>query len=230
MKSRWVEFLLIAALVLPPLPFALGNAHPAIAIAGLGLAAGAVRLADWRFERRFLAGALIVFFTLLALSLAPAAVESGPEIAAASLARLALAGISVYVFFYVAMGPGRHRAASLKLIWWAAVASAAFACVDFFYQLPVPDGAGPQFIWLETGVFRRAQGLFYEASTLGNLCAFFLVMTAIALVRRRGNRWVLMAGGAVFTAALFFSYSRSSLASLAIAFVAGVLLASLIKR
>ena len=88
------------------------------------------------------------------------------------------------------------------------VASAVFACVDFFYQLPAPAGTGAQFIWLDTGVFRRAQGLFYEASTLGNFCAFFVVMTAVALVRRVGNRLVLVAGGAVFTAALFFSYSR----------------------
>jgi len=34
-------------------------------------------------------------------------------------------------------------------------------------------------------VFRRAQGIFYEASTLGNFCAFFLVMIMVCLFRRR---------------------------------------------
>src|SRR5581483_4416264 len=67
------------------------------------------------------------------------------------------------------------------------------------------------------GVYRRAQGLFYEASTLGNFCAFFLVMTAVALVRGIGNRIVLLAGGAVFATALIFSYSRSSMANVALA-------------
>ena len=38
-----------------------------------------------------------------------------------------------------------------------------------------PAGYGPQFVWLDSGVYRRAQGFFYEASTLGNFCAFFLV-------------------------------------------------------
>jgi len=40
-------------------------------------------------------------------------------------------------------------------------------------------------VYLEEGVFRRAQGLFYEASTLGNFCAFFLVMIMVCLFRRR---------------------------------------------
>src|SRR5262249_43754410 len=90
-------------------------------------------------------------------------------------------------------------------------------CFDFFYQLRAPAGFGPQYIWLDSGVYRRAQGLFYEASTLGNFCAFFLVMTAVALVRGMGNRIVLLLGGALFTTALIFSYSRSSIANVAVA-------------
>jgi O-antigen ligase len=210
----WLGLFFVVALAAPPMP------GVAVAMVAIGLAVGLARLNEWRFERGLLPGALIVFFAVLAISLAPAVLESGSEIAAQSLTRLALAGIALYVFFYTSAGPGRNGAMPLRLIYFAAVASAAFACVDFFYQLPAPEGTGPQFIWLDTGMFRRAQGLFYEASTLGNLCAFFVVMTAVALVRRVGNRVVLIAGGALFIAALFFSYSRSSLVNAGLAIAA----------
>jgi O-antigen ligase len=222
--SIWLACFFVVALAVPPAPMV------ATGIVGLGLASGLIRLNQWIFERGFLPGALVVFFGMLAISLAPAMLYSGVEIASQSFARLALAGIALYVFFYTSAGPGRTRAGSgfegitsnpmLRVIYIAAVASAVFACIDFFYQLPAPQGTGAQFIWLDTGVFRRAQGLFYEASTLGNLCAFFVVMTAVALVRRIGNRVVLLICGAVFMAALFFSYSRSSLVSAALAIAA----------
>ena len=108
-----------------------------------------------------------------------------------------------------------------RLLYWAAVAAALFACVDFYFQFPAPAGYGPQFVWLDSGVYRRAQGLFYEASTLGNFCAFFLVMIAVAFTRPREespvSRKALVAGGAVFFAALVLSYSRASLVNVAVA-------------
>jgi len=104
------------------------------------------------------------------------------------------------------------------------VASALFACIDFYYQLPAPAGYGPQFISLESGVFRRAQGFFYEASTLGNVCAFFLVMIAVAALLRRRERPVpllaLIAGGIALASAMALSYSRGSLVNLAVGLVA----------
>src|SRR5262249_53974708 len=106
-------------------------------------------------------------------------------------------------------------------LYYIAVASALFACVDFYFQFPAPAGYGPQFVWLDTGVFRRAQGFFYEASTLGNFCAFFLVMIAVAVSRPRAespvSRKPLVIGGAIFFAALVLSYSRGSLINLLIA-------------
>ena len=90
---------------------------------------------------------------------------------------------------------------------------------DFYFQLPAPAGYGPQFVWLDAGVYRRAQGLFYEASTLGNFCVFFLVMIAVALFRpvesRSLSRFWLLIGGVILSAALIFSYSRASLLNLA---------------
>lgn len=219
--TAWLTLFFAVALLAPPLAFAtpFGNSgpHPAVAIAALGVAVGFIRMGDWRFQPGLLPGALILFFAMLAISVSPAALYSGPEIAFQSLARVCLACISLYVFFYVSCGPGRAGQVSPTMVYSIAVASAAFACLDFFYQFPTPAGFGPQFIWLDSGVYRRAQGLFYEASTLGNFCAFFLVMTAVALVRGIGNRLVLLGGGAVFATALIFSYSRSSIANVALA-------------
>lgn len=219
----WLTLFFAVALLSPPLPVAaLGNSgpHPALAIAALGGAIGLVRLREWRFERKFLPGTLVLFFAMLAISLAPAAIYSGTDIAAQSAARVVLAAISALVFFYVASGPGRRGSVPLQLIFWIAVASAAFAILDFYYQFPAPAGFGPQFIWLDTGVYRRAQGLFYEASTLGNFCAFFLVMVALALVKRVGSRVGLLAGGAILLTALILSYSRSCLVALGVALIA----------
>src|SRR4029077_3029945 len=134
----------------------------------------------------------------------------GAEAAAGSLARVALFGIPVDVFFYTAHGPARTRSFKLAYLYCIAAVAALFACVDFYYQFPAPAGYGPQFVWLDTGVFRRAQGIFYEASTLGNFCAFFLVMIAVAFTRRGKDtplsRPALMLGGVLFSAALIFSY------------------------
>src|ERR1700749_4745523 len=108
-----------------------------------------------------------------------------------------------------------------RWLFLAGAAAALFACFDFYFQLPTPAGYGAQFIWVGEGVLRRAQGLFYEASTLGNFCAFFLVMIAVALVRTAApsassakltvySKPVLLGGAAALSAALIFSYSRAS--------------------
>jgi O-antigen ligase len=161
-----------------------------------------------------------------------AAVYSGAAIAAASLARVLLFGVSIYVFLYVRDGPGRLTLrASLRAIrwlYWAGVLSALYACVDFYFQFSPPAGYERQFVWLDSGVYRRAQGFFYEASTLGNLCAFFLEMAAVALLLRKEDtgvdqpvsRLALFLGAAPLAAALVLSFSRASLVNLAVALVA----------
>ena len=158
--------------------------------------------------------------------------DSGIAIAAGSLVRVVLFGVSIYVFLYVRDGPGRlTRLASLRAIrwlYWAGVLSALYACVDFYFQFSPPAGYEQQFVWLESGVYRRAQGFFYEASTLGNLCAFFLEMVAVALLLRKEDpgvdqpvsRLALFLGAAPLAAALVLSFSRGSLVNLAVAFVA----------
>jgi O-antigen ligase len=215
---RWIAAFFASALLLPPLPIAIGDSGPHICLlfAALGLFAGMLRLGDWRIDLSGPGAPLVVLGGVLLASVAPAALYSGPVAAAGSLARVALFGISVYLYFYP-----RGAAIGIRALFWIAVASTLFACVDFYFQFPAPAGYGPQFVWLDSGVYRRAQGFFYEASTLGNFCAFFLVMIAVALSRPRAESPVgragLFAGGAVLFAALVLSYSRASLITVLIA-------------
>jgi hypothetical protein len=222
--ARWLALFFAAVLLLPPLPIPIGDSgpHPGLLFAALGLFAGLLWLADWQIAPTGLNAAFVTLFGILLLSVAPAAAYSGAVAAAGSAARVLLFGISIYVFFYSAYGPGRHAdpMRGLRLLYAAAVAAALFACVDFYFQFPAPAGYGPQFVWLDSGVYRRAQGLFYEASTLGNFCAFFLVMIAVAFTRPRHesplSRKALAAGGVVFFAALVLSYSRASLVNVGV--------------
>jgi O-antigen ligase len=220
-RDRWLMLFLAAALLLPPLPLGLGNSgpHPAVIFVIFGLLAGVLSPGEWRAPPAPLHRAFGIFFLILLGSAALATLYSGAAVGLGSLARVLLFGISVYVFFYAACGPGSREPqdpfAQTRALYWIAVASALFACVDFYFQFPAPAGFGAQYIWLRSGVYRRAQGLFYEASTLGNFCAFFLTMIAAALLapRRQApvSRRGLLFGGAVFAAALVLSYSRGSL-------------------
>jgi hypothetical protein len=233
--TAWLTFFFAAALLLPPLPIALGDSGPhlCLLIAGIGLLLGIMSLAHWRIRPCGLNAAFTALFGALFVSVAMAALHSGGNAAATSFARVALVGISVYVFFYAAYGPAPRfddwRAT--RRIYLFATLSALFACVDFYFQFPAPAGFEPQFVWLDSGVFRRAQGLFYEASTLGNFCAFFLVMIAVALSRPKEespvSRKLLIAGGAVFFGALVLSFSRGSVINL---LVAGAVLAWINRR
>lgn len=188
---RWIGVFIAAAILLPPLPFALGNSgpHVCLAFAGLGLFAGLLHLREWRVRFDLLTGACLTLLSVLLLSVAFAAFYSGADIAAASLARVLLFAAGLYILFYTAYGPRapnpQSRVTGLHPLFWAGAASAFFACLDFYFQFPAPAGFGPQYVWLASGVYRRAQGVFYEASTLGNFCAFFLVMIAVSLTRAK---------------------------------------------
>jgi hypothetical protein len=225
--NGWLALFFLCALLVPPLPIKLGDSGPHVALlfAGAGLFVGLLRLREWRFRADLPAVSILTLWAIFLASVSMAAIYSGPTLAAASLARVLLFGISAYAFLYVRDGPGAlnpERAfRAIRWLFWAATISALFACVDFYYQFPAPAGYAQQFIWLESGVFRRAQGVFYEASTLGNLCAFFLEMIAVALFRPREalpiSRLALFAGGVALAAALVLSYSRASLLNLAVA-------------
>jgi O-antigen ligase len=112
----------------------------------------------------------------------------------------------------------------VRLLFWAGLASAAFACLDFYFQFPAPARFAEQYVWFSTDILRRAQGVFYEATTFGSLCTFLLVMLASIAVLQLGSclrlrtLW-LAAAALVLLAGLIFSFSRSAIASLAVALV-----------
>ncbi len=228
---QWPLLFCAAAILLPPLPFPAGDsgAHLSMAIAAAGLLAGLARLAEWRIEWNSLNAALAALTGALAISLGFAVLYSGFALAAASAARFALFTCGVYVYFTASQGPGvvDRRQAQRSARWLFAIAAAAalFGCVDFVYQLPAPAGYGAQFIWLNSGVYRRAQGLFYDASALGNFCAFFLVMSVAALAHRERERKILptlaaSAGVVLFLTTLLLSFSRAPLLAAGIACLA----------
>jgi hypothetical protein len=231
--GRWIFLFLFACVLLPPVNLPLGNAgpHPALVAAALGGFVGVLRLSEWTTGWDRLSLSLVIFVVLLLSTVPLAAHFSGAEIALASLARVVLFSLSVYVFLFVRNGRQFEFVAvtrTIRWLLWAATSAAAFACLDFYFQFPAPAGFGPQFVWLDAGVFRRAQGLFYEASTLGNFCVFFLVMIVLALFRneedRPASRSQLLCCGVVLATALILSYSRASLANLAVAVATIVLM------
>lgn len=225
--AAWLALFFFCSLLLPPLPIALGDSGPHVALlfAAAGLFIGMLRLSEWRFRMDELATSIIAVWAVFAWSVALAGIYSGLTIATGSLARVLLFGISFYIFLYVRDGPGALESSqalrSVRMLFLAAVLSAVFACIDFYFHFPAPAGYEQQFVWLDSGVYRRAQGFFYEASTLGNLCVFFLVMIAVALFRPRRERplpgVVLFTGAAALAVALVLSFSRASLLNLGIA-------------
>jgi O-antigen ligase len=227
--SRWIHVLFFCLILLPPLPIDVGNsgAHVAPLIVAAGIVGGFLRSSEWKPRGGALSGLMLLFPAVALASTALAALYSGAQVAAGSLARVFLLSIGVYVFLYASIGPQRHGFDPFIPARWLyrfALAGALFACIDFYFQLPAPSGFGAQYVWVDSGVFRRAQGLFYEASTLGNFCAFFLVMTIVAAFRFRDDRPLsrlsLAAGLVLFPGALIFSYSRASALNLVVAGVA----------
>lgn len=181
---------------------------------------------QWRIKVDPLSIALLTFAGALLVSCVQSFIYSGLEVAAGSLIRALLFCIAVYAFFFVRDGLFRYDNAAvttlLRVIFWAAIASMTLACLDFFFQFPAAPGHSLQFIWLDSGVYRRAQGVFYESSTLGNLSVFVLVMIVLAWLEPRMNiapQWALLAGSIPVVVALLMSYSRGSLGSLGIALI-----------
>jgi O-antigen ligase len=226
LSHRWLVTFLLASMLLPPLPIAIGDSGPHVSVALLpfGLAVALLQPPEWKRWLHPVSKWLLLFSGSLAISLGFAAVYSGPLIALGSAFRLGLFLVSPFLFFHVLGATHPLYPSFIRILFRAAIAGALFACLDFHYQFPAPAGYGAQFIWLSGAVLRRAQGVFYEASTLGNFCAFFLVMVLVTFVSRRDarpcSRIEAALGSLVLGAALIFSYSRGSLLNVACACIA----------
>ena len=145
-STAWLSLFFLCALLTPPLPIALGDTgpHAALLFAGAGIFIGLLRLSEWRFQADTLSTSILGLWLAFAASVAFAAIYAGTRIAAGSLARVLLFGISVYVFLYTRDGPAemdsRGAFRMIRLLFFAATASALFACLDFYFQLPAPAG------------------------------------------------------------------------------------------
>ena len=220
--GAWVTAFSVATLLLPPLPLALGDSgpQPALLFAALGLFSGLLRFREWRLRADGLTLPALALGAALLGSSAMALIAAGPAGAAGSLMRVGLFGIALYALLDLRHGPaGRDHDDPepwLRAIFAAALAAAAFACLDFYFQWPTPAGFGEQFVWQTSVVLRRAQGLFYEAGQFGAFCSFFLTGTALlafhpALRRRLGPTWLWPALALTLAAGLVFSFSRSAM-------------------
>lgn len=231
--AAWLYLFFGVDLLTPPLPSGL---HLAPAVLGFGIFAGALHRGEWRLRGTAVLRALTAFALSLAASLPFAMLYSGSDVTEGSAARIALFFIGVYVLACSLCGPAQSARGSLRFaqfLFGIAIIAAAFACLDFYFHFPAPAGFSDQFVWLEDGVFRRAQGLFYDASTLGNFCACFLIYALISLAERNEGtapRFALTAGALVLSAAIMLSYSRASVMTVAVAMMAYALLAGVRMR
>lgn len=223
--TAWVLAFIAAALVVPPLPVDIGNSgvHPALALALAGIFAALFWRDRWSAQTEPIAAWLAALAGIMLASVAMALLYSGPAVAAGSFARVLLFAVTLWLFAYMTAGPGRDLVKQglrpAQLLFSCGVISALFGCFDFIYQLPAPSGYSPQYIWMADRVLRRAQGLFYDAGALGNMCAFFLVMAAVCIIvrgRPAVNPWLAAAGALPLAAALVLSYSRAALLNVAV--------------
>lgn len=229
---RWCAGFAAASLLLPPLPLSVGGtgAHPALVFAACGLAA-AVRLGFVSKPRAPLETASFTFAAVIVASCGWAWVYSGWTVAVGSAARAGLWCIAVFGVWDLSRGAAGRTAPDLAAashwLFRFGGLTALWACVDFLLQIEPLPGFAEQFVWTSTGYVRRAQGVFYDAGQLGNVCSFFLIGLAAAAVRAPAGlirRWEPAAAAATLTGALLFSFSRASILHLASGLFALVLL------
>lgn len=233
----WVLVWVALALLAPPLPLTVRGTelplHPAVVIFAAALFVGWARLREWRIERNSLAVASSGFLVVLLASLPLAFLYSGAAVGAQSVLRWLLLAQGFVLLAWAAWGPaasggeisfgrGEHYETKLlKVLLVAALLSSAFAVVDFFHQFPAPGRFSEQYIYLPDGPHRRAQGVFYDASALGNFCAMMLTLI-VALDREarqslRLPRWLVWLPVPTLSVALLLSFSRASMVNLAFA-------------
>jgi O-antigen ligase len=222
--GAWVVWFLALGLLLPALPLEIGSVelplHPAMLVLAAGCIVIWVRLPEWHIEFTPLTTASILLLGALLLSLPWAFYYSGPAVGAQSAMRWALLLSGFLVMGWVAYGPTQPRGL-LQMILAAALIASVFAVLDFVFQLPRTVRFSDQYIYGSSNPIRRAQGVFYDASALGNFCAMMLTLM-LALGRRARQAlqvpaWLLWISAPTLALALVLSFSRGSVLNLAVA-------------
>jgi O-antigen ligase len=159
------------------------------------------------------------FLLTLLLSLPFAFWISGPSEGMQSLLRFLLIVQPFFAYAWVrgfrCIQTPRQIQSLVKTLACLGVLSALYGVADFYYPLPIPHPFADQYIYLDFKHIRRAQGIFYEASSFGNMCAFLLSLALCLLFSGQKRlalfyRLLLAVAGGVFTIAVFLSYSRGS--------------------
>lgn len=222
----WPYLFVSAVLVVPPLyPSVLGGETPVYA-ANLLFAGGCFVLLARRAELRgawdSIGRAAAGFLLALALSIPFGFWLSGTSEGIGSCLRFFLLLHPFLIYYWLRGLRLERREGTLilagKLLLGLGAVAAVYGIVDFYFPIPIPHPFADQYIYLDGRMIRRAQGMLYEASSFGNLSAFFLSLTLVVLLscwRRLSTTQkamlYLMVG--IFTTALFLSYSRASWAN-----------------
>lgn len=220
---QWAYVCVATSVIVPPFyPAALSGATP-IYVCNFMVAGGCIlllwKIREFRLPADAIGSAALYFLLSLLLSLSFALWVSGPSEALQSLLRFVLILQPFFVYFWI-RGFGCLEGQDqllrfVKFLLWIGVLGAIYGVVDFYYPIPIPHPFADQFIYLDFKHIRRAQGLFYEASSFGNFCAFFLCLAICVLFSRSPRLSLVFRGLAflasgVFTMAVFLSYSRGS--------------------
>jgi len=225
----WLYACVVATLVIPPFyPAALGGEIPIYVcnfVLLIGFVTLLVRYQEFRLLPDPVSRASFLFLISLLVSLPFAYWISGASVARQSLLRLLLILQPFFVYVWIRGFPCFESMAQLerfvKLLLWLGAGAAIYGIVDFYYPIPIPHPFADQYIYLDFEHIRRAQGMLYEASSFGNLCAFFLSLSLCLLFGRQrlSNRYraSLCLGTGIFTMAVFLSYSRGSWAAVMVA-------------
>lgn len=221
-------FLLVLILVPPFFLDGLGETplYVSTILAPVGLAVMFLRLPEFKLHFDPVAKALLVFLVGTGLSLPFGWWLSGTQVGNKGLLRWLMLAQTGLIYLMV-RGGARRRETRLEswlvaILVIAAVVSALYGIIDFFWPIPLPHPAADQYIWLRTTIMRRAQGVFYEAGNFANLCAFFLVIAATALLSKRERTLriplvFLATFTAVLSLAVFVSFTRSTWVSVLVA-------------
>jgi hypothetical protein len=225
----WVYACVAATLVVPPVyPAALGGVTPIYVcnfVLLIGCVALLVRYHEFRLLPDSISQASFLFLTALLVSLPFAYWLSGASASGQSLLRFLLILQPFFVYVWIRGFPCFQSISQLerfvKLLLGLGVAAAVYGIVDFYYPIPIPHPFADQYIYLDFKHIRRAQGMLYEASSFGNLCAFFLALTLCLLFGKQQlsnlyRAWLFLGTG-IFTMAVFLSYSRGSWAAVMVA-------------
>jgi hypothetical protein len=193
--------------------------YPTTLLLPIGAGIVVCRLPDFKLRFDPVAGAFTCFLLFTGISLPFVWIFSGSHVGWDSLLRWLMLA-QVILIYAIVQGGMRAKETRLETrlmpaLFAAAAASAIYGVIDFVWPIPIPHPAADQFIWLGSGIIRRAQGVFFEASSFANMCGFFLAAAAAAFLTgkeravRLSKAW-LLALIAVLTLAVFVSFSRSA--------------------